>query len=111
MRIILLNDSFPPIIDGVANAVLNYAEVLTNDFHDDVIVATPRYPDVDYDHYPFKVLAYSSLNTGKVTAGYRVGNAFSPEALLELRSFKPDIIHAHCPFSSLMIPDSEEPCL
>ena len=103
MKIVLLNDSFPPVIDGVANAVLNYAEVLTNDFHDEVVVATPRYPDVDYDQYPFKVLAYSSLNTINMTAGYRVGNAFSPEALLELRSFKPDIIHAHCPFSSLMM--------
>ena len=26
--ICLLNDSFPPIIDGVANAVVNYAENL-----------------------------------------------------------------------------------
>ena len=49
MKIVLLNDSFPPIIDGVANAVLNYAEVLTNGFHDEVVVATPRYPKVDYD--------------------------------------------------------------
>lgn len=27
-EILLLNDSFPPLIDGVANAVLNYARVL-----------------------------------------------------------------------------------
>ena len=25
LNICLLNDSFPPVIDGVANAVLNYA--------------------------------------------------------------------------------------
>lgn len=103
MRIILLNDSFPPLIDGVANAVTNYAEILTDVFHDEVVVATPRYPNVDYDKYPYRVLAYQSLNTSRMTAGYRTGNAFSPEALLELRKFKPDIIHAHCPFSSLMM--------
>lgn len=28
MNICLLNDSFPPQIDGVANAVVNYAENL-----------------------------------------------------------------------------------
>ena len=27
--ICLLNDSFPPLIDGVANAVVNYAQRLT----------------------------------------------------------------------------------
>lgn len=99
----MLNDSFPPLIDGVANAVTNYAEILTDVFHDEVVVATPRYPNVDYDKYPYRVLAYQSLNTSRMTAGYRTGNAFSPEALLELRKFKPDIIHAHCPFSSLMM--------
>lgn len=32
-EILLLNDSFPPLIDGVANAVMNYARVLKdNDY-------------------------------------------------------------------------------
>ena len=29
MNVCLLNDSFPPLIDGVANAVVNYANRLT----------------------------------------------------------------------------------
>ena len=29
VNVCLLNDSFPPLIDGVANTVLNYAEVLS----------------------------------------------------------------------------------
>ena len=28
MKVTLLNDSFPPVIDGVANVVMNYAELL-----------------------------------------------------------------------------------
>ena len=27
-NVCLLNDSFPPLIDGVANAVVNYADIL-----------------------------------------------------------------------------------
>jgi len=90
------------VVDGVSNAVFNYASVL-HENGDDVVVATPRYPKVDYSNYPFKVIAYQSLNLAKLASGYRLGNAFSPEALLELREFKPDIIHSHCPFSSLMM--------
>ena len=41
--ICLLNDSFPPLIDGVANAVVNYAQRLT-ERGDAVTVATPPSP-------------------------------------------------------------------
>ena len=36
----LLNDSFPPLIDGVANTVVNYARELTK-LGDRAIVVTP----------------------------------------------------------------------
>ena len=44
----LLNDSFPPVVDGVANAVVNYAKNLwsTERF---CAVATPDYPDAEDD--------------------------------------------------------------
>ncbi len=38
--ICLLNDSFPPIIDGVANAVVNYAENIEK-HHGHAVVVTP----------------------------------------------------------------------
>ena len=38
--ICLLNDSFPPLIDGVANTVVNYARELTK-LGDRAIVVTP----------------------------------------------------------------------
>ena len=43
--ICLLNDSFPPLIDGVANTVVNYAQELTK-LGDQAIVVTPEHPDV-----------------------------------------------------------------
>ena len=103
LKICLLNDSFPPLIDGVANTVKNYADILTEVCGDEVLVATPRYPGGDYSGYPYPVIAYQSLNTARVTAGYRMGNSYSPEALFKIREFRPDIIHAHCPFSSLLL--------
>ena len=47
MNICLLNDSFPPVIDGVANVVLNYGRALTYNHNANVIVGTPKYPDAD----------------------------------------------------------------
>ncbi|MFR5761266.1 MAG: hypothetical protein ACLUFI_06435 [Oscillospiraceae bacterium] len=41
--ICLINDSFPPVTDGVANAVVNYARVITES-GSTAVVATPAYP-------------------------------------------------------------------
>ena len=32
LNVCLINDSFPPEIDGVANAVTNYAQIITEKF-------------------------------------------------------------------------------
>lgn len=100
MNIALFNDSFPPTIDGVANAVKNYADCLTKD-GDKVCVITPEYPNV-IDNYPFEVYRYTSLNfKGKMP--YRVGNPFLPITVLELSRKDFDILHVHCPFSSAVL--------
>lgn len=103
MNICLLNDSFPPVIDGVANTVLNYANVLSGKFHDTVAVATPRYPGADYSGYPYKVIPYSSLDTTKLVSGYRAGYPFDEKAISEMASIKPDIIHTHTPVASTVM--------
>ncbi len=100
MNVCLMNDSFPPVIDGVANVVTNYAEYLTKDLGAKVAVATPRYPDADYSGYPYAVLPYQSIDTTAIASGYRAGYPFSPKYLDELKAFAPDIIHSHCPASS-----------
>jgi len=97
MNICLLNDSFPPLIDGVANTVINYAENLTAS-GDSVMVAVPQYPDV-VDDYAYKVLRYQSFDTTKFI-GYRAGYPFDGSALDEVKQFMPDIYHSHCPVAS-----------
>ena len=103
MKICLLNDSFPPVIDGVANVVLNYAKYLPEDHNVPVIVGTPQYPDADYSGYPYPVAAYPSLDLGQKVGGYRAGIPFSEEAFSALSGFAPDIIHTHCPASSTIL--------
>ncbi len=103
MKICLLNDSFPPVIDGVANVVINYARILTEEFGDEVVVATPRYPDANYDDYPFKVVDYPSVDTTDFIKGYRTGNPLSVTGIGQLVDFKPDIIHTHCPAASTVM--------
>ena len=103
MKICLLNDSFPPVIDGVANVVTNYAQYLTQDHGADVVVGTPRYPDADYSAYPYTVVPYQSFDTTAILSGYRTGNPFSPKYVSELAAFAPDVIHTHCPAASTML--------
>ncbi|MBQ6385958.1 MAG: glycosyltransferase [Lachnospiraceae bacterium] len=103
MKVCLLNDSFPPVIDGVVNVVMNYANYLQRGCGAEVLVGTPRYPDTDYSAYPYPVVPYSSFNTASVTNGYRAGNPFREKAVSEMAHFQPDIIHTHCPASSTVI--------
>ncbi len=103
MKIALFNDSFPPTMDGVANAVKSYADILTENGHE-VVVITPKYPNVE-DDYPYEVYRYSSLKfKGKMP--YRVGNCFSPKAIKDLHSMHFDIFHVHAPFSSAILAKS-----
>ena len=100
-NICLINDSFPPVIDGVANAVKNYAQILTEN-HGHAAVVTPYYPDVDDSGYPFPVYRYPSMNLpGKL--GYRAGIPFSPELMAKLEAEHFALIHSHCPVSSTLL--------
>lgn len=103
MKVCLLNDSFPPVIDGVVNVMMNYADYLMSDHDSQVIVGTPRYPDADYSGYPYPVVPYQSFDTTALASGYRAGNPFAGKAVSQLAGFGPDILHAHCPASATII--------
>lgn len=103
MKVCLLNDSFPPVIDGVANVVMNYARILEEDKLADVLVGTPRYPDTDYSTYPYQVIPYKSFDTTKIVKGYRAGNPLDMEEISDMANFCPDIIHTHCPVVSTVV--------
>ena len=56
----LLNDSFPPTIDGVANTVINYAKIIEENYGH-AIVATPSVPGAHDTGFSFPVLRYPSM--------------------------------------------------
>ncbi len=95
--ICLMNDSFPPMIDGVAVAVSQYAHFITEN-HGQAVVATPQYPGIT-DDYPFPVIRYPSLNTTKLL-GYRTGVPFYAPSVRALSEYPVSLIHSHCPLVS-----------
>ena len=97
----LLNDSFPPLIDGVENAVVNYAKCMTESGIS-ATVATPSYPGADDESFEFPVIRYSSLNTTR-KFGYRLGYPFGKKAVNAIKASNPLLLHSHCPFSSTLL--------
>lgn len=98
MRVCLLNDSFPPLIDGVANTVLNYATYVQKNFGTSVVL-TPAYPHVK-DEYPFEVIRYPSLDMTRFMGGYRAGMPLDAKTHYRISQNPPDILHSHCPMVS-----------
>ena len=99
--IALLNDSFPPVIDGVANAVMNYGRFIEQD-HGHAIVVTPEVPGSDDSVYDYPVIRYPSIDTRKLM-GYVTGYPFSPEAAYRLKEEKTELLHVHCPMMSALL--------
>lgn len=99
--IALLNDSFPPVIDGVANAVVNYGRYIEQD-HGHSIVVTPEVPGADDSSYTFPIVRYPSIDTRKLM-GYVTGYPFSPEAAYRLKEEKAELLHIHCPMMSALL--------
>ena len=100
-NICLINDSFPPEIDGVANAVTNYADIITRS-HGKAMVVTPANTRADDSVFDFPVLRYPSVDLTNLV-GYHAGFPFSPEVQKKLIAEGFDLIHSHCPITSTML--------
>lgn len=101
MNVCLLNDSFPPFIDGVANTVVNYAANLQKHGHNPVVV-TPKHPDSDDSAFSYPVLRYPGFDTREMV-GYIAGYPFSPTVMDGLKTNNIDIMHSHCPAASTLL--------
>lgn len=97
----LLNDAFPPLLDGVSNAVVNYGKNIAA-YHGRAIVVTPDVDGARDEVFPFPVLRYPSIDTRDLT-GYVAGCPFSPQIAGQLRAERVELLHAHCPISSCFL--------
>lgn len=94
----LLNDSFPPQIDGVSNTVVNYAKhIVANGGR--AVVVTPQHPSADDNVFPYPVVRYPSINLRNMQ-GYKAGIPFSPEVARRIGEENVALIHSHCPIVS-----------
>lgn len=95
----LFNESFPPVMDGVAVCVQNYARWMQEKVGG-VSVITPNKAGANYKQYPYEVLDYMSVPVPfrhpYVTGIAQIDPVF--RAKLARRKFK--LVHAHSPFSS-----------
>jgi 1,2-diacylglycerol 3-alpha-glucosyltransferase len=100
-EVCLLNDSFPPLIDGVTNAVVNYARVIKNSGYG-VSVVVPDIDNKDDSVFDYPVIRYPSIDL-RNKIGYTVGNPFNIPALLEISKRNISLLHSHCPAMSNMV--------
>lgn len=94
----IFNDSYPPIMDGVALAAQNYAKWIHHKGVP-VCVVAPKYPDYkDSDDFP--VYRYASIPL-LLRKPYRLGLPdIDLQIKLQLENTDFGIVHTHCPFSS-----------
>lgn len=92
------NDSFPPLTDGVAQTVRNYALWL-NRKHGKCCVVTPQHPLAD-DHEEFPVMRFVSMPLF-IVKDYKLGLPdIAFKTFHRLDTLPLDLVHAHCPFAS-----------
>lgn len=97
----LLNDSFPPQIDGVSNAVVNYAKEIEKS-GSRAMVVTPSHPEAMDEDYPYRVVRYPSIDFKRMDA-YRVGFPFSPSVAAAVKENDVGLLHSHCPVVSTLM--------
>ncbi|MDR0659674.1 MAG: glycosyltransferase [Prevotellaceae bacterium] len=98
MNIGLFNESFPPVMDGVAVAVENTAIGLSKLGHDTSVV-TPYCPNRNIEHL-FNMVEYPSIPV-PFRSPYRVGLPILGRSFArDLHRTSFDILHAHSPFSA-----------
>lgn len=93
----IFNDSFPPIIDGVTQTILNYVDWLRTHGHDTCVV-TPYNPVKE--EVPYKVIRYFSLPI-RSRYPYRYGYPkLDPYIWSKMRNTPFRLIHSHSPFAA-----------
>lgn len=101
-EICLLNDSFPPLIDGVSNAVSNYARIITESEKYSACVITPENSAADDSAFPYQVIRYPGIDlTGSI--GYTAGNPFSKKLMSGISGHDIRLLHSHCPAMSNIV--------
>ena len=96
------NDSFPPVVDGVANVCLNYSREISRR-GDRCVVVSPRFSfdkNGNAGDYPFEYMTFNSFKV-PTRNEYRWGvGVLDARFWKDVKDIPFDIVHTHCPFST-----------
>lgn len=97
----LFNDNFPPVLDGVALAVQNYAYWLHTKGHE-VSMITPYAPNARevIEAAPYPIYRYVSIPI-PMRHPYRYGLPYLDAGFQRCwKNLEFDLVHSHCPFTT-----------
>lgn len=95
LNIALIDESFYPIVDGVANVVKNYALELSKRHNVTVFTTKPLIP-VGIENWPFKIVRCDNVKHVSWDKYYSIPNPLD-KVFLEALNQPFDIIHIHTP--------------
>lgn len=100
MRIAYFTDSFLPQVNGIATSLANQAKQLGDQGHQ-IMIFTPKLDDIPREGFRAKNVHIIHLPTipALMYTELKLGVFGLPKVIKNLRSFKPDIIHLHTPFT------------
>ncbi len=94
MKIIMLTNTYLPIVGGVAKSVDQFAEALRDDGHEVLIVAPEADDTTDNDTHVVRVPALQRFNGSDFSVRYPIPGLLHST----VEDFGPQIVHSHHPF-------------
>jgi glycosyltransferase involved in cell wall biosynthesis len=99
MRVMLVSDTYPPQVNGVANCVRNLALALHADGHAVLVcTALPKRRIRGCQAEPFPVIRIPAMPLPRY-ADFSLAPPVGSEFARMVHRFQPDIVHCHTPFS------------
>ena len=97
MKILLTTDWYTPAVNGVVTSVQNLRKGLEDRGHEVRILTLSR---SSYSHIQNGVYYLRSMGVGAVYPKARLGVPLQKQIIKELLSWRPDIVHSNCEFST-----------
>lgn len=98
LKIGIGTDAFPPTTDGISNVAQNYADQLSRNFCDAVVI-TPKNPNQQDYKYNYEIFRYKSWWVPS-KEGYSVGWPFKDELHQAIIDKNFDLLHSHAPLAT-----------
>jgi 1,2-diacylglycerol 3-alpha-glucosyltransferase len=100
MKILITSDWYKSAVNGVVTSVLNLQHELERRGHEVRILTLSNTRETYWDG---NVLYLGSIDANKVYPGARLRSCLARHEIRELISWKPDVVHSQCEFSTFLL--------